>query len=289
MNAVVDRVAAWQVNANREGFGCQTWMHGHRERLTAAILQRAPAGGAGRLCLLGGGNANDVDLPRLAGAYREVHLVDIDAEALGRAHERLAEADRARVFLHAPVELSGMFDDFEAWTRTAPLLGANRQERARAAAAAARSVAGRLPGPFDTVVSCCMLTQIQLSLRELVGERDRDFPALRATMNAIHVRLLAGLLTPRGKALLATDMASSTTYPLDTLPPDADVVGLFQELVGTGNVFFIAHPGLLAAEIRRDPQLDPHFAVQFPIGAWLWQNGPNIRYLVYALELARQG
>lgn len=289
MNAVVDRIAAWQVNANREGFGCQPWMHGHRERLTAAIIERASAGGTGRLCLLGGGNANDVDLPRLVAAFREVHLVDIDAEALGRAHERLTEAERARVFLHAPVELSGMFGDFEAWTRAAPLLGANRVERARAAAVAAGAVAAQLPGPFDTVVSCCMLTQIQLSLRDLVGERDRDFPALRATMNAIHVRLLAGLLGPRGKALLATDMASSTTYPLDSLPADADVAGLFQELVATGNVFFISHPGLLAAEIRRDPQLDPHLTVHFPVGAWLWQNGPNIRYLVYALELARHG
>ena len=65
------------------------------------------------------------------------------------------------------------------------------------------------------------------------------------------------------------------------MPPNADLPGLFHELVGTGNVFFISHPGLLAAEIRRDPELSRHFTVRYPLGPWLWQNGPNIRYLVY--------
>lgn len=287
MKPVLARIAAWQVNANREGFGCQPWMAGHRERLTAALLERAPTDGTGRLCLLGGGNANDVELPLLARAYREVHLCDIDAEALARAREPLSPADGARVFTHAPVELSGMFDDWEGWTRAAPRLAASRAELTQAAAAAARAVVARLPGPFDTVASCCMVTQIQLSLRDLLGERDRAFPPLRAAMNAIHVRVLAGLLAPGGKALLVTDMASSTTYPLDTLPPDADLSAVFRDLVDSGSVFFIAHPGLLAAEVRRDPGLAGQVTVQFPIGPWLWQNGPNIRYLVYALELAR--
>jgi hypothetical protein len=136
-----------------------------------------------------------------------------------------------------------------------------------------------------------MLTQIQLSLRNLIGDRDRAFPTLRAAMNAIHVRVLAALVGPHGKGLLATDMASSTSYPLDTLPPDADLGKLFEELVAAGNpetLFFIAHPGLLAAEIRRDPDLDRALTVRFPIGPWLWQNGPAMRYLVYALELARE-
>jgi hypothetical protein len=287
MNPVLARIAARQVQANREALGCGASMVGHRERLTEVILDRASPGGAGRLCLLGAGNANDVDLPRLARAYAEIHLVDIDAEALGRARERLSEAERARVSTHAAVELSGMFDDFEGWTRGAQRFTANRDELVQAVRAAARAVAARLPGPFDTVVSCCMLTQIQLSLRDLIGDRDPAFPTLRAAMNAIHVRVLAGLVAPRGKALLATDMASSTTCPLDTLPPDADLAKLFQELVAAGNLFFISHPGLLAAEIRRDPDLDRELTVRFPIGPWLWQNGPAIRYLVYALELAK--
>jgi hypothetical protein len=288
MNPVLDRIAAWQVNANRTALGCETWMVGHRERLTGAILDRALPDGTGRLCLLGAGNANDVDLSRLVRSYREIHLVDIDAEALARVGDRLSAAERAQVSVHAPVELSGMFDDFETWTRVAPRFIASRDELAQAARAAARAVAARLPGPFDTVVSCCMLTQIQLSLRDLIGDRDRAFPPLRAVMNAIHVRLLAGLIAPRGNGLLVTDMASSTTYPLDALPPDADLAKLFQELVAAGNLFFIAHPGLLAAEIRRDPDLDRELTVRFPIGPWLWQNGPGIRYLVYALELAKR-
>lgn len=262
-------------------------MAGHRERLTALILEQAPAGGSGRLCLLGAGNTNDVDLSRLLGAFREVHLADIDREALGRAVARLTDAERARVHLHAPLDLSGMFDDFDGWRASAARLGGDAAERAAAVRAAAGRVAARLPGPFETVVSCCILTQIQLSLLELVGDRDPAFPVLRAALSAIHVRTLAALIAPRGTGLLATDMTSSATYPLDTLPPDTDLAKLFDDLLAAGNIIYVSHPGLLSAEVRRDPELSAALTVRFPLGPWLWQNGPDLTYLVYALELKR--
>lgn len=284
---ILAQVAASQIEANRIDSAKASWMVGHRERLTQAILERAPAGEAGRLCLLGAGNANDVDLTRLARAFAEIHLVDIDREAITRARGRLSMSDQARLVLHAPVDLSGMFEEIETWTHRSSHLASNRGDLLHAVRTAARAIVAKLPGPFDTVVSCCMLTQIQLSLRDLLGERDRAFPTLRAAMNGVHVRVLAGLTAAQGKALLVTDMASSTTCPIDGLPIDADVRPLFDELVATGNLFFIAHPGLLSGEIRRDPDLDREVTVHFPIGPWLWQNGPGIRYLVYALEIAK--
>ena len=58
-------------------------------------------------------------------------------------------------------------------------------------------VLGALPGPFDVVVSCCMLTQLQLVVLDVVNDRHPAFDALRALTNAIHVRVLAGLARPR--------------------------------------------------------------------------------------------
>lgn len=284
----IARVTASQVHANRSALGAESSMAGHRERLTAAILEHAPSGGSGRLCLLGAGNANDVDLSRLLAGFREVHLADIDGQALGRAVARLTDAERARVHLHAPLDLSGMFDDFETWTASSGRFGLNADERTAAVRAAARRVSSQLPGPFDTVVSCCILTQIQLSLLELLGDRDPAFPVLRAALNAIHIRTLAALIGPRGTGLLVTDMTSSATYPLDTLPPGADLAKLFDELLAAGNLIYVSHPGLLSAEVRRDPELSADLAVRFPIGPWLWQNGPDLTYLVYALELTRK-
>ena len=96
-----------QVDSNRSAVGHEAHFAGHRARLTAEIHARAPAGGAGRLCLLGAGNAGDVDLEALAADFAEVHLVDIDAEAVARAAARVSPRARGRIVLHAPVDLSG--------------------------------------------------------------------------------------------------------------------------------------------------------------------------------------
>ena len=87
----------------------------HRERLTTAVSARHRPGSSERLCVLGAGNAYDLDLPRLAAIFREIHLVDIDEGALGRAYAQQDTATRARLFLHAPIDLSGLFDRIEAW------------------------------------------------------------------------------------------------------------------------------------------------------------------------------
>jgi hypothetical protein len=39
--------------------------------------------------------------------------------------------------------------------------------------------------------------------------------------------------------------------------------------------------------MRRDSELKQQFAVRFPIGPWLWRNGPSQVLLVYALEVRR--
>jgi hypothetical protein len=41
-----------------------------------------------RLAVLGAGNCNDLDLTTLAGSFREIHLFDIDAQALEGAYRR---------------------------------------------------------------------------------------------------------------------------------------------------------------------------------------------------------
>jgi hypothetical protein len=200
-----------------------------------------------------------------------------------RAREGAPAPLRPRLALHAPVDVSGLFDRLDGWRRTPPALSALE---AQVAPAVAR-VVGRLPAPFDVVVSCCVLTQLQLALLQVVGDQHLRFPELRGLLNAVHVRLLAALLAPGGVALLVTDMTSSDTYPLDDLAPDADLRPVMDHLVHVGNLIHSAHPGLLSAEIRRDPALKQAFSVRFPVGPWLWQNGPERTYLVYALEIRR--
>jgi hypothetical protein len=272
---------ARQAHSNRSVAGHEGHFAAHRARLTHEIASRAPAGGSGRLCLLGAGNANDVDLAALLGSFREVHLVDIDSEAVGVAVGRLTADERPRVKPHAPVDVSGIFGHLEGWSRTPPTTA----EIARLVEAAPAEVAAALPGPFDVVVSCCLLTQLQLVLLEIVGDRSPRFDELRTAMSTIHVRALLALLAPRGVALLVTDLTASETYPFDALASDVNLTSLMGDLLAAGNVIHAAHPGRLSAVVRRDPTLASRYDLKLPIGPWLWHNGPDQTYLVYAIEI----
>ncbi|MBC8131759.1 MAG: hypothetical protein H7X95_02160, partial [Deltaproteobacteria bacterium] len=278
----VTRAIQDQVEANRSGMGHAETFAGHRARLTQEIAARAPAGGKGRLCLLGAGNAFDVDLDALAARFNEIHLVDIDGAALEGARSRVLPGARGQLHLHAPVDISGSWDRLGEWVRRETQVDSWRAE---VAPAAARVVAA-LPGPFDVVVSCCMLTQLQLALLQEIGDRHPAFESLRGLMNAVHVRVITGLLAPSGRGLLVTDLTTDETYPLDVVGPDADLQKLMADLVSVGNVIHAAHPGLLSAEIRRDPVLAAAFNVRFPVGPWLWHNGPERIFLVYGMEIS---
>ncbi|MEP6652625.1 MAG: hypothetical protein ABJA82_04675, partial [Myxococcales bacterium] len=286
----VARTIQEQVETNRIALDYQDTHGRHRARLTAEIVARASSAdestARGRLCLLGAGNAFDVDLEVLAAHFDELHLVDVDAEALARVGARVSAAVREKLRLHAPVDVSGSWERLAEWARRPnppvsipPEIGP----------AVARVVAA-LPGPFDVVVSCCVLTQLQLVLLEEVGDRHPAFEPLRALINAVHVRVVAGLLSPAGRGLLVTDLTSDATYPLDAIDADADpdLGKLMADLVSVGNVIHAAHPGLLSAEIRRDPVLSKQFEVRFPVGPWLWHNGPDRIFLVYGLEISRR-
>lgn len=273
---------AGQVESNQSAVGHAKYFAGHRERLTHEILARAPAGGAGRLCLLGAGNAYDVDLTALAASYAEIHLVDVDRASVEGARAAVAPDVAQRVTLHAPVDVSGVFAELEGWAANPP---APARHAAIVDAAIAR-VTGALPGPFDLVVSCCLLTQIQLALLQVVGDRNPRFADLRTLIGRIHMRVLARLAAPRGCALLVTDLTSSDTYPFDVLGTDQTVLRpLMEHLLSVGNVIHSAHPGLLSAEIRRHAEWSAAYDVKAPSDPWLWHNGPDKTYLVYAMEI----
>src|SRR6478609_7048002 len=120
----------------------------HRAALTELVFSSA-SGEARTLCVLGAGNAYDLELEALLGRFESVHLVDIDEAAVTRARERVSAAARARLFVHAPLDLSGMFTDLERWAK----LQVTPQELALAPGTGAKRIAAALPGPFDVVVS----------------------------------------------------------------------------------------------------------------------------------------
>jgi hypothetical protein len=253
----------------------------HRERLTAAVSARHLPGSPARLCVLGAGNAYDLDLRLLAGLFQEIHLVDIDDGALARAYARQDVATQARLFLHAPVDLSGLFDRIEAWRefRVTP------EEVAAYPEDASNRIVKSLPGPFDVVVSACILTQMQLSMLSALSASHRLFEASRQLLNVMHLRTVAKLLVPRGRAILASDLSSNLLFPLS--PGATDLKALLIDVLAAGKFFYAAHPDLLAWASREDPVLKRLARVSPPVDVWLWNNGAERTFLVYALELER--
>jgi hypothetical protein len=285
MSRVEDELAE-QCASNASGLPHFEAFRGHREKLTRLLEGLGVKGqGAGgeKLCVLGAGNAYDLELEQLLTRFAEVHLVDIDAAAVTRARQRVPQGPRGRLFVHAPVELSGMFHDIERWGR----MQVTPQELMGAPAAGARRIAAALPGPFDVVASTCLLTQLQLALLQLIGDRHQLFVALREFLSLTHLRTLAALTKPGGVALLVTDLCESACFPAGRPKDDADLPALMQELVAAGSVIHSSHPELIKITLADDPVLARSFGESEISAPWLWQNGPGHRFLVYGLRLPR--
>jgi len=272
-----------QVTANLSGVAHHEAFAGHRERLTEHLLARVGTGEA-RLCLLGTGNGNDVDLARLLERYREVHLVDVDATALERAAKRVTGDAAARLVRHAPVDVSGVLDRLDRWAR----LELTPEELIGHADFTARMLQSLLPAPFDVVASTCLLTQIQRAPVAILGDKHRLFQAVRHTLSVTHLKVLHALVAPGGKALFVSDISADSITKLPDAVPGESLVPLVADLVRQGKVIQVAQPELLRAMARDDPELSAGATLSPPFDAWLWENGPGNRFLVYAMELERR-
>ena len=259
----------------------------HRAHFSAAISACAKdraGGGRGRLCVLGAGKCNDLDLEQLAASFSEIHLVDIEPSALAAATARQTPAVRARLKPHAPVDLSGTPKKRLAkWASKTPSpaeLYANQS-------AATASIRSRLPGPFDVVASACILTQMSFAVRQALGERHRSLAAIRLSVVATHLNSMVALTAPGGSCLFTTDVVSSTTYPLLALAPGTDMQHVLSDVVAQGASYFAANPKLILDLMRHDPGLAESVGEPSTLEPWLWTGPLERTYLVYAMRFER--
>jgi hypothetical protein len=272
-----------QVEANESGKGLRASFEGHRKKVTALLAERAQSPEA-RLCLLGAGNANDVELDALLERYAEVHLVDLDANALSRAAATVTGPHAQRLLRHAPVDVSGALDKLERWSamRVTP------EELMGHPQSTAKAVLQATGGPFDVVASTCLITQIQRAPVAVLGDAHRLFEAVRLTLTVTHLRVLHALTRPGGTALFVSDVSADRITSLPEDDPDTNFAPLVSALVLEGNVFQVAQPDLIRGTVKDDPVLSKDIRVSPVLDAWFWLNGPANRFLVYALELKRK-
>jgi hypothetical protein len=279
-----DKLVEEQVEANRSGTGLRASFEGHRRKVTALLAERARTPEA-RLCLLGAGNANDVELDLLLERYAEVHLVDLDPEALSRAAAAVTGPHASRLVRHAPLDVSGVLDKLERWSA----MQLTPEELMGHPHGTAKAMLDATGGPFDVVASTCLLTQIQRAPVAVLGDAHRLFEAVRHTLTVTHLRVLHALTRPGGTALFVSDVSADRITSLPDDDPNTNFAPLVSALVLEGNVFQVAQPDLIRGVVKDDPVLSKDLRASSVLDAWFWLNGPSNRFLVYALELERRG
>lgn len=181
----------------------------HRARVTDLVGQIARSlPNASRLCVLGAGNVNDLDLSRVLTDCAELHLVDIDGEAMERGVQRQGMAGEARIVIHGQQDLR------RPWSHG---LG------------------------FDIVLSAGMLSQLVDQARltcsgglvEVLDARDQ------------HLAALVNLTRDAGKAILVTDVVSSMTVPGLEDATAAELAELLPRLIADSNFFTGCNPAAL--------------------------------------------
>ena len=243
------------------------------------------APGGPRLCVLGAGNCGDLDLERLASRYASIHLVDLDPEALERARERQNASTRQRLVPVAPLDLSGLLEPLERWRKRQ----VTPEELLAQPERTALRLVRELGGPFEVVVSACVLSQMHLSVRHVLTDTHPLFPAAGYTINLTHLRTLSLLARPaQGVALLVSDVANEQMAPLNDRLRERDCWALLEGLLRSGAVFDAVRPDALFGIACDDPHLARELGSPSIVDTWVWHNGPRRAFLVYALQLPRR-
>jgi hypothetical protein len=243
-------------------------MASHRTRVMELIAEAR--GETGRsLCVLGAGNANDIDLAALARDFERIALVDLDAQAVTRAVERMPEADLPRIQLHGGLDLTGILATLESW-RTGHVPADAEMSAAINSAGSPRPPAVE---PFDVVVSTCLLTQLIDSIYLCLGASHHRREELVLAVRNGHLELMVDLLKPGGRGVLVTDFVSSETAPELATIDDEQVPRAAVRWINAGNFFTGANPYAIrdyflklryAGRVIEDVQVCP---------AWRWDIG----------------
>ncbi len=239
-----DRFVARHVESNRQSRDAWARYAPHRERVTSLVAGLLPP--AGRLCVLGAGNVNDLDLPQVLSRAGAVHLVDVDTDAMHAALQRhgLADDERVRVLRR---EISGLLGE-------APPAGV-----------------------FDVVLSAAVLTQVLQSIAD-AGLDPEASVALSLQVRDRHLADLTRMAGPDGHAVLVTDTVPTSTAPHLTGLDPAQLEPAMAALVAGGNFFTGTNPYRTVAVLEEAGAAD--VVLHDP---WLWAVTPDRDHLTYAI------
>lgn len=255
----------------------------HRSHVSDELC-RGFSGDGQRICVLGAGNCNDLDLRQLRASFGEVHLVDLDEDALtaGIAAQGM-ESDPA-IVRHSGVDVTGMWDRLAELTPKEPATDAEIE--AILDSVRTFQLEG-LPGSFDMVGSICLLSQLVEGVLETVGEQHPRFLEVLQEVRRGHMRTMIDCISPGGYGLLVSDFVSSITLAGLAKVQPANLPNLLAQAIDSGNFFHGLNPFVLERDLKEQSALAErleHVALQRP---WRWPFGDRC-YAVSAVKFKRR-
>jgi hypothetical protein len=275
----MDAVSAEQSRQNRTTERQWQMYASHRQNIERLIVPSQPGG---KLCVLGAGNCNDLDLRWLTEVYGEVHLVDLDAAALHSAIQRQKMSASKRIVVHAPIDLTGIADRITKWPKDMAL----ETELRRCVQLVAEPP--KTPwGLCDTVLSPCVLTQTIVPARDAWrGVLSPNNPAVRAVRHGLilrHLHIIAHSLKPGGRGAVALDLVSSEKVPQLARITEAELPAAMDRFVASGRNFRGLEPSAMTAALAGIPGV--HQTEIHP--PWLWHLGLRKSFLVYGMRFTK--
>lgn len=268
-----NRFVRRQLESNRQSRDAWTRYGPHRARVTDVVMDGLAPGG--RVCILGAGNVNDVDLARILSRARSVDLLDLDGEAMdaGRRRQGLASDDRLHV--HADRDLSGVLD----------LLGQGAD--VETLAHALDNPTDAPAGTFDVALSVGVLTQLFQSVVD-AGLEPEATVDLTLRLRRRHLLELTRLARPGGGAVLVTDTAPTSTAPSLRHLDQAELEPAMAALVAGGNFFTGTNAYRVVAVLEEDEAFAGLVSEVTLHDPWLWAVTEDREHLTYAVTWRRR-
>lgn len=272
---MIDKVIKDQIEYNLKSFDGWEIYHSHRQKILEIIVSKSICS-SDRLCILGAGNCNDLDLNILVNKFREVHLVDLDNQALQNGISRQNLNNCSNLYIHGKIDLTkSLWFLSEFYQKSKP----SEDDVKKFIQETNLSLNLNITEPFEIVVSVCMLTQLINTIIFAIGSNHPWLPEFILKIRNHHLNQLASLIKPNGWGLLITDIVSSDSCAEIATTPEEKFPFLVNKLILAQNFFHGVNPYKISSTLSSNPLL---FEVRM-LHSWGWNFGPRI-YAVCAIE-----
>ena len=253
----------------------------HRQRVMR-LLKQAAGDLPGRLCVLGAGNCNDLDLGDLLAEYLEIVLVDLDrAASVSAVTTAIDDSLRHRIHIADSTDVTGAFERLQV---------ADTKDFGSDAAADLLRLFSAVPqipfAPFDCIVSTCLLSQLIDSLVLALGQDHPSIVPLILALRKQHLRTLVQSLVQGGRGLLIFDFVSSQSLPNLMQIDEGHLNHTLIDAINAKNFFTGLNPFVVQAEMATHADLSGLIRNIRLHPPWRWDIGQK-QFAVSAISFVR--